>query len=596
MKHVVFICASIADVDISETLRLGLEKAGIPCWSAGQEFAEGKGPGDAPAEALKSARMVLLIVSAFSDVSTRVIQEVTLAMSRNIPILPYRAYGAYERQTSGRLNQMMAGRPWFDGTQGSIADHAEALAGIIRERVPELRGLAPGGGEPGGGNTWKVGQATIELVVGDMIRQAADAIVIPTNCYLVAVTTDGIDAAVRQAAGPELAQECNAIGQCKTGMAVITGGGRLAPRKVIHTVPSSWKGGEEGEEKTLEGCYHHSLAIADRNGLSTLVFPALGTGYLKFPVEKAADAAARAVCGFLRSRRKPEKVILVFADETEVQAYAGAFERERLKATTTDELQESYDVFISFKSVDLVHARRVYDYLTGHGVKTFISSQSIDDVGEAGFVKVILAAINRSKHMVVVTSAAEHISEDMNPEARWVEKERHLYLANRLSGRTSGNLLTLVTGECIVDDLPLELRSEQIFELSDEGLARVLSYVTGKVGSGGGGRADRRQTPKGCIRVSDFLVLERPLENVSWDAAREYAASLKIGGKGGWDLPSREQLKQIRAAGLFKKERYYSRDEQGGEVYYVHFEDGHAGVTPKDYRGRGLHAIFVCIT
>lgn len=473
MKHGVFICASIADVDISETLRVGLEKAGIACWSAGQEFAEGKSSGDVPAEALKSARLVLLVISAFSDVSTRVVQEVTLAMSRNIPILPYRAYGAYERQTSGRLEQMMTGRRVFDGTAGNIADHAEILAGMMRDLVPDLGRLSPAAAK-----TWKLGEATIELVAGDMIQQAADAIVIPTNCYLLAVTSGGVDAVVRQAAGPELAQACNAIGQCKTGQAVITGGGRLASRKVIHTAPTSWKGGEEGEEKTLESCYNHSLEMAVQNGISTLAFPALGLGHLKFPPEKAAQVAAHTICGFLRSHRKLDKVLLVFSEEAALPVYAEAFERELRKATSTGNLQQSYDVFISFKSADLVYARRVYEYLSRHGVKTFFSSETLAELGDTGYTKMIYTAIDRSTHMVVVASDAAHISADLDPAAKWVEEERLQYVAAKNAGRKTGNVLTVVTGGCLSDDLPPDLRYREVIELSDEGLKRLLKYVT----------------------------------------------------------------------------------------------------------------------
>jgi len=440
----------------------------------------------------------------------------------------------------------------------------------------------------------EVGRATVEFLRGDITELKCDGIVIPTNCYLMAVTKDGIDAVVRQAAGPEMAKECNTICRCETGKAVITGGGRLAPRKVIHMVPSSWKGGETGEEKTLESCYQQSLDTAIRNGISTIAFPVSGLSHLKFPLEKAAGTAAGAVCRFLRSHQKQVKVCFVFSDESELQAYARSFQNELRKVTAKSELQKSYDVFISFKSSDLVHARRVYEYLSRHGVKTFFSSESIDDLGDPGYVKVIHAAIDRSTHMVVVTSDAANICEDLNPAAKWVEEERNLYLAEQLAGRKAGNILTLITGDCVAADLPIELRSREVIELSEEGLERLLRYVTMKGGSDASGLLPRSETPKGCIRVSDFFLMERPLENVSWSAAREYAASLVTGGKRRWDLPSRAQLKQIREAGLFKKERYYSRDgTKTGEVYYVHFEDGHAGVTPKDYSGRGIHGIFV---
>jgi O-acetyl-ADP-ribose deacetylase (regulator of RNase III) len=311
-----------------------------------------------------------------------------------------------------------------------------------------------------------------------MIHQTADAIVIPTNCYLVAVDSEGVDAAVRRAAGPAMAAECNDIGQCDRGKAAITSGGQLAVKHVIHTVPRSWKGGNQGEEEALESCYRSSIEVAAQNGVSTLAFLALGLGYLKFPPQIAADVAARTVCRFLRSHQKPSTIRLVFTGADVLQTYAESFERELSRITTIDELQHRYDVFISFKSIDLVHARRVYDYLSGHGLKTFMSAESIDEVGDPGYVKIILGAIDRSTHMVVVTSDAAHICTDLNPDAKWVEEERTLYLADLLAGRKKGNLLTVVAEGCAASDLPLDLRSRQVIELCDEGLVRILGYLT----------------------------------------------------------------------------------------------------------------------
>lgn len=135
---------------------------------------------------------------------------------------------------------------------------------------------------------------TIELVLGDITREAVDVIVTAANESLLG--GGGVDGAVHRAAGPRLAEAGAALAPCLPGRAVATPAFDLAPvRYVIHTVGPVWEGGEHGEDEVLTSCYVQSLLLAKELGAESVAFPAIATGVYGFPVERAADVAAIAV-------------------------------------------------------------------------------------------------------------------------------------------------------------------------------------------------------------------------------------------------------------------------------------------------------------
>lgn len=150
------------------------------------------------------------------------------------------------------------------------------------------------------GKRVKVKTMKIKLVQGDITKQETTAIVNAANSSLLG--GGGVDGAIHRAGGSEILEACRAIrnrqGGCETGKAVITTGGRLKARYVIHTVGPVWNNGLSHEAYKLEQCYLNSLKLAEEYECQTIAFPNISTGIYRFPKEHAAKIAVKAVESF----------------------------------------------------------------------------------------------------------------------------------------------------------------------------------------------------------------------------------------------------------------------------------------------------------
>lgn len=135
----------------------------------------------------------------------------------------------------------------------------------------------------------KFNETIIELATGDITLETTDAIVNAANERLAGGA--GVDGAIHRAGGPDIMAECRRIGGCPTGQAVITTGGRLAARFVIHTVGPIYRGGTKNEARLLSLAYRNSLTLAATKGLQSISFPAISCGIYGYPIHEAASVA-----------------------------------------------------------------------------------------------------------------------------------------------------------------------------------------------------------------------------------------------------------------------------------------------------------------
>jgi O-acetyl-ADP-ribose deacetylase len=175
--------------------------------------------------------------------------------------------------------------------------------------------------------TIRLSDKSLELLgPADITKETTDAIVNAANSSLLG--GGGVDGAIHRTGGPSILAECKSIiaeiGRLQPGNAVITTGGQLAAKYVIHTVGPIYRGGGRNEAVTLASCYHESVRVADERSLRSLAFPSISTGAYGYPLSEAAPIAISAVLDALASAVHVSRIRFVLFDVTTMRAYQAA--------------------------------------------------------------------------------------------------------------------------------------------------------------------------------------------------------------------------------------------------------------------------------
>jgi O-acetyl-ADP-ribose deacetylase (regulator of RNase III) len=163
----------------------------------------------------------------------------------------------------------------------------------------------------------KINKTILELTQGDITDLDTDAIVNAANTALQ--LGGGVAGAIRRKGGPKIQEECNRIGGTHVGGAVITTGGNLKAKYVIHAVGP--RSGEEHEDEKLKDATLNSLILADKNNLKSIAFPAISTGIFGFPKDRCATIMLSTTIAYLEGPTKLEKVVYCLYDQNTFEIF-----------------------------------------------------------------------------------------------------------------------------------------------------------------------------------------------------------------------------------------------------------------------------------
>jgi O-acetyl-ADP-ribose deacetylase len=171
---------------------------------------------------------------------------------------------------------------------------------------------------------------SLELVgPADITKETTEAIVNAANSSLLG--GGGVDGAIHRSGGPSILADCRRIvakiGTLPAGKAVITTGGRLAAKYVVHTVGPIYHGGKQREGEILASCYRESIRIADDQGIHSLAFPSISTGAYGYPIQEAAAVALKTLIDSLPVTTHLQLVRFVLFDISDCKTYVRAAEK-----------------------------------------------------------------------------------------------------------------------------------------------------------------------------------------------------------------------------------------------------------------------------
>lgn len=179
-----------------------------------------------------------------------------------------------------------------------------------------------------------VGNRRIRLVLGNLGATSVEAVVNPTDRSLSIV-----DAAIRAAGGPEIAEELGRISDRAGKVTFVTGAGQLAPatRIVIHAVAPAYNADRASEcAAELREAYQGCLRAAEDHGVHTIAFPAISAGVGEHPTAAAAEIAIGAILKhFAGPAQSVDLVVFFLSSKAHLTAFSAALEEAAIATART---------------------------------------------------------------------------------------------------------------------------------------------------------------------------------------------------------------------------------------------------------------------
>ena len=142
----------------------------------------------------------------------------------------------------------------------------------------------------------EMGSVSVQVETGDLTKEVTDAIGTLSNTELDVAYGGGVGNAIISVGGKEIQAECSSLGTQPKGSVAVTGAGKLKVRKIYHMVP------EVMTMASIKGCFLKCLKTADVDGMTSISFPAIGTGNVQVGVKEAAKEMLAAIAKFAQGQ------------------------------------------------------------------------------------------------------------------------------------------------------------------------------------------------------------------------------------------------------------------------------------------------------
>jgi O-acetyl-ADP-ribose deacetylase (regulator of RNase III) len=177
----------------------------------------------------------------------------------------------------------------------------------------------------------KINNTEIEVIKDDITLLDVEAIVNPANTFLM--HTGGLAAAIVKRGGMIIQQESKKIGNVPTGSAVLTTGGNLKAKHVIHAVGPRYKNGESGEAEKLASAVSNAMMVADKKKLKSVAIPAISSGIFGYPIMESSKIIVDTIVDYFKTNKDAnvEKVVLCLIDDEAFNNFVKALEKHSKK-------------------------------------------------------------------------------------------------------------------------------------------------------------------------------------------------------------------------------------------------------------------------